>query len=348
MENTKMTDAAFEQFQKENKILLEDAQEKSKETMRNIQIKMVQSPQMESIPFEVRQQLGSRGLFLVGLSFLKTADVLLLTHLMSDHDFKMYQHLEKKVLKLRSDQLLNGMKIIISNAKKNQSAHVQMTVPFSSFEEVNEYALNSGYHFCVTPQALSLAKKVKESAELYELLTINLSDKQLKTQDGLPSSDWYVHNDYLTTEYVCLKSMILLRNHLEDKGSTMLNDLLYALVFNRIQTDVLMISDYIEHNGQSKEEIISGLVYCRALFDVVKEPCIYDMTQRQAVLYHAIAETGKCLGESSKECPEWGAYLNRWLDGQTKTVISKMPQQIRQSKIADRIIPNKGNENENV
>lgn len=305
----------------------------SNEVLRQIQMKMASSALMEVIPIEQRTQMSRRDLFLIGLSFLRTADILWMSGLMPEEDYKRYNCFENKKLRFNHQQITSRASITLLDCDKESRVGLSLPLPIPSFEEIQEYALEQGYVFNVAPESVLEANQLKKSAQLCEMLLTNVRGVFLDTQDGLPQTDWHVPNDELTSEYICLKSMILLRNGYEHDGSEVLDSLLYTLTVNRVQCDVINMADYIEKSMPTNEALLTTMPYVRQLFEQVQDSAVLETNARQAFLYHAIKETEKCLEMTSPDYPEWGQWLSNWMKNRTQNVIKNMPQEIIKTKL---------------
>lgn len=329
----KITEKELQAFAEKNKKIIESCNIEAHERLNFIQRRMCDLGVIKMIPANKIMRMKKEGVFVAGLSLLRTADILYLTGNFSQKDFNSYAVFEKKKISEIADVTERNIHV---KGTPGAVLSVHLSVPVPSFPVIQEVAQRNGYRFNVSKKAIDLAEDIKKTAQMYEWMTSNSRRCKLSSIDGFYETNWDAGYDYEETEQTFLKNIILLMAGLPKKYvSTDLVDTLFSGIFNRLQRNIVYLAGEADAHEEDFVKMIQIFCSTRLFLKAIDHPVALNLMKRKRLLYHAIQEMGHCFEKTYKNNPKWAAYVQKWFNCCTQNFVKNLPQKIKGSQLKD-------------
>lgn len=284
---------------------------------------------------QLKDKLDEGGIFLAGLSTLKEIDILYLIGACSSVERLTYLSYEKKY-NLKKGEGFEGFEIYDENTGEPiELKNVRIKGTFKCetllYEDVISFAENFGVSFDISHENLLLAKEIKRTAFLFEMLKTNVHEIKFPYQDGLPRSNWYDKTSYEESENKILQNLICLLNtlNIDDKDAkAFLNLLIYLRLFSHVN-DLRFMAE------KKDTDIIDSyrMKYTAEFFNhLIPTQLDFSSDERFILLYFAIQKTKEALQKYQDE--EVSKMLLDWLNFGVKKFEEHIPDNFKRLEVS--------------
>ncbi len=284
---------------------------------------------------KLQDKLDEGGIFFAGLSTLKEIDILYLFGACSGAERLKYFHYEKKYA-LQKGSGFEGFHVYDKNTGEEielPDVHIKAAfrVDPMTYEEVSSFAENFGESFAITNENLLLAKEIKHTAFLFEMLKTNVHEMILPYEDGLPFSNWYDKTSYEKSENKILQNLICLLNTLkinDEEAKAFLNLMIYLRMLNHVN-DLRALSE------QKDTDIVDSyrMKYASEFFSqLIPTKLDFSSDERFILLYFSIQKVQEALRKYPNK--EDSDFLLKWLDSGIKKFEEHIPDNFKNLKVS--------------
>ena len=284
---------------------------------------------------KLQDKLEEGGIFLAGLSILKEIDILYLFGACSGVERLKYFHYEKKYVQ----QARSGFEEVHIYDKDTgkeidiPNVHIEALASGDQipYEEVSSFAENFGVSFDISNENLLLAKEIKRTAFLFEMLKTNVHNIAFPYEDGLPFSNWYDKSAYEQSENKILQNLICLLNTLKinnEEVKSFLNSIIYLRILNHVN-DLRALSE------KRDTDIVDSyrMKYTAEFFNQLI-PATFDFpsNERFILLYFSIQKVKAALRKYQDK--DVAGFLLKWLDYGVKKFEAHIPDNFKNLKVS--------------
>lgn len=284
---------------------------------------------------KLQGKLDEGGIFFAGLSTLKEIDILYLFGACSGAERLKYFHYEKKYA-LQKGSGFEGFHVYDkTTGEEVELPDVQIKAAFRvesmSYEDVSSFAENFGVSFDISNENLLLAKEIKQTAFLFEMLKTNVHNLVLPYEDGLPFSNWYDKTSYEKSENKILQNLVCLMNtlNIDDKeAKAFLNSMIYLRMLSHIN-DLRALSE------QKDTDIVDSyrMKYAAEFFNhLIPTKFDFSSDERFILLYFSIQKVKEAL-QKYKDKADSDFVLN-WLNFGVKKFEDHIPDNFKNLKVS--------------
>ena len=263
---------------------------------------------------KLSEKLTSLGVFFAGISTLREVSIAYLVGLVSKEELDKYMQYERELVLLKSEESYQGYKIHDAKGNEIEIPDVKINASFSieapCYDDVLEYARGKGHILQIPEDVFTLAKELKRTSSMFQVLKVNVADLKFPIEDELPASHWD-HFSKLETEYNILQNLIILHKSLpyEDEN---LNAFLNAEVYLRLKSNIEEIEEYLKNNVRDPLTFLRVQCGVSFLSSLIPVSLNANEEERKILLLVTIQRARDALKRYPDK--EWGQYLIDWID----------------------------------